>query len=408
MYDIGTQCYFLSIRIASLFNFKAKLAINGRRSKLPAGPFDIWLHAASLGEFEQGRPLLEKIKEKYPDWKVLLTFFSPSGFEIRKNYPLADAIAYLPFDSDSSAKNFIRITKPRMAIFIKYEFWFYFLHELHKQHIPTFLVSAIFRPNQPFFCWYGGQFFTKMLYYFDHIFLQEEHSATLLKSLALENYSVSGDTRVDRVLNIATAQNEVPEIVKFVDDKPVLIAGSIWGEDLEILLPLIHHMSGWKIILAPHVVDENNIKTIISRLNIPHLRYSDRKTSNLQNATALIIDNIGMLSGLYRYGRIAYIGGGFGKGIHNILEPMAFGLPVIFGPNYQKFEEARYMIRYCGGYSVTDAQTLQLAFYNLTSVDTWKHASAISKNYLKNNEGATGQIMDWLEKHEYFKKATQI
>lgn len=403
LYYLATQLYYLAIRVAALFNSKAKLASDGRKGifkKIVAQNFQpnqwIWMHCASLGEFEQGRPIIEKIKANHPNQKIILTFFSPSGFEIRKDYKYADFICYLPFDSSSNAKQFLKIIRPKLAIFVKYEFWHFYLKELKQREIPTILVSSIFRKEQVFFKWYGS-FFKDMLSAFRQIFVQDVDSYKLLKDNELTQVSIAGDTRIDRVLKIASAKKSFPRIEEFVAESKVLVIGSSWSEDEAVLLPFLNQKlpDDWKVIIAPHDIGESRLKEIESKCKLVHNRYS-HFTEVKKDAQVLIIDNIGMLSSLYQYGTFAYIGGGFGAGIHNTLEPIAFGLPVIFGPKYQKFREAKELVKTGGGFSVSNQLEFEKVFKQFD--DSREPASKAAVNYVEVNQGATEAIYQFLEK----------
>ncbi|MFY9308937.1 MAG: glycosyltransferase N-terminal domain-containing protein [Bacteroidia bacterium] len=407
IYSFSIHLYTLAIHVASLFSPKAKLWINGRKNIFQQLEYAfqnrsnikklIWVHCASLGEFEQGRPLMEQIKRENQENKILLTFFSPSGYEVRKNYSGADFIFYLPADTASNAARFISVVKPSKVLFVKYEFWFNYLNELKNQKVPTYLVCGIFRPDQHFFKNYGF-WFRKHLNAFMHFYLQNEASESLLKSIGYQNATVAGDTRFDRVIEITKTAKDIPLINQFIGAKSVIVAGSTWQPDIERISHIPFQDAEYKLIIAPHEISETSIRTTISLfeksssdLNI--MRYSVATEKTVAAANILIIDNIGMLSSLYQYGTIAYIGGGFGKGIHNILEPATFGLPVIFGPNYDKFNEAKELIKAGGAFSIASAAELQklLGFLNK---DTLKAASFASKNYVASNAGATLRIMN--------------
>jgi len=349
LYIIGIWAYTLLIKLFSLFNPKAKLFIKGRKNifniiaqKINPAEKHIWFHFASLGEFEQGRPVLEKIKNLYPAKKIIITFFSPSGYEIRKNYALAD-VFYLPIDTPGNAKRFISSINPEMAIFTKYEFWHFYFKELKDQGIPLYVISGIFRESQAFFKWYGN-FYRNILKSVTYFFVQNKESENLLKSIGLNNVTISGDTRFDRVYENAQSPKALPLIESFIGNSPTLICGSTWPEDEKILSALSEKYPNWKFIIAPHEIHESHIESIEKQFSVNNVRFSifssSNQTPNAEHQT-LIVDNIGMLSSLYQYGKVAYIGGGFGIGIHNTLEAAAFGLPVIFGPKYDKFQEAK-------------------------------------------------------------------
>lgn len=410
-YSIAISLYRLSIFTASFFNTKAKLWVEGRRNifgrieeqltlkPLNSGTGPIWFHCASLGEFEQGRPLIEKLKSQSLKVKVLITFFSPSGYEIRKNYPLADYVFYLPADSGPNAQKFISAFNPSAAIFVKYEFWFYYLNELHKRRIPSFLISAAFRENQHFFKWYGG-FFRKMLGMFSHIFVQNETSKSLLEKAGISQVSVSGDTRFDRVFETSQAVEEIPLVSRFRGKKKVLIAGSTWAEDEKIIAGCRIQKSDLKLIIAPHEIHEKHIESVIDLFpNSNILRFSQASEKNIEEADILVIDNIGMLARLYRYGHIAYVGGAFGRSLHNILEPAAFGLPVLFGPDHQKFPEAAALIEKGGAFSIKDSAELESRInFLLQDEMVLNIASEMSRFFVRYNTGATVKIMEEIKK----------
>jgi len=400
----------LGMWLAALFNPKARKWVEGRRNWRQQYQADmvgasgvLWVHAASLGEFEQGRPLIEAFRTRHPDWKIVLSFFSPSGYEIRKNYPYADLICYLPADTRRNARDFLDIIRPDAAIFVKYEFWGNYLHELKKRNTPTLLVSALFRPEQPFFQWYGA-YWRDMLRCFTHFFVQNKDAENLLQSIGFHNITVAGDTRVDRVLTIAAQAPENELVAAFTAGQaPVLIAGSSWEADEKIYLPVLQEpeFQYLKLIIAPHDVAESNVVRTyqsVKKDDSKITRYSraDKKTSAA--ARVLLIDNIGLLNTLYRYGTIAYIGGGFGKGIHNTLEPAAFGLPVIFGPAYRKFEEARQLLELGGAFSVKSSAELADILRKLQEPDFYKQSSEAALGWLEQNKGATEKILAFMEK----------
>lgn len=405
LYNLLLQCYFIAIKIAAFFHFsKAEKWIDGRKSvfkdiaqKIDKNADNIWIHCASLGEFEQGRPLIEQLKRKSPSCKILLTFFSPSGYETRKNYPLADYVFYLPGDTPKNAKHFIELVQPKLAVFVKYEFWYHYLMILHQKDITTILIAALFRPQQIFFRWYGG-LFRKMLGCFTHFFVQNHASAQLLQDIGIDKYIISGDTRIDRVIQIAQEVPDFPLVKRFTGTSPIFIAGSTWSPDEAILTPFIKKNinTSWKYIIAPHDIQEKRILEIEKQLPGIAIRYSKAEKYDLDDCKVLIIDNIGILSSLYQYGRIAYIGGGFGTGIHNTLEALVFGLPIIFGPNYQKFEEAVQMVREFAAFSIKDETDFYAAFLKLQEDDVYKTAAEKAESFIQQNQGATDIIIDVL------------
>ena len=401
LYSLSLKIYYLVILLASLFNNKARLWVKGRtglfgRIEKQVSPEDkiYWFHASSMGEFEQGRPLIEAIKDQNTSIKILLTFFSPSGYENRKNYKAADYIFYLPMDSKRNSVKFIRLVNPSKTFFIKYEFWYHYLSQLKKQNIPVYLVSASFRPDQVFFKWYGS-WFRKILYIFTHIFVQNTTSEQLLKNTGLDNVTVSGDTRFDRVAEIARQSKRIELAEKFRKDSTIIIGGSTWERDEEILAEFINTSSRKiKYIIAPHEIHESKIERIIRSLNKPVIRYSSASINDINNYQVLIIDNVGMLSSLYKYADIAYIGGGFGVGIHNILEAATFGLPVVFGPNYGKFQEAVDLVRAGGAFPVNNFEDLKNLFDDLLEKDRYNKAGKIAREYVVKNKGATWRILN--------------
>lgn len=356
-------------------------------------PRFIWFHAASLGEFEQGRPLIEQLREKYPEYKILLTFFSPSGYEVRKNYKGADIICYLPYDKLSEAKAFIDIVNPEKVFFVKYEFWGNMLEELNRRNIPVYLISGIFREKQVFFKWYGG-IMRPVLGLFQHLFVQDEKSKQLLDSLNVKNVTICGDTRFDRVLSIQQQAKQYQWAADFRSTSDfILVAGSSWPKDEDILLEHFNNNKSMKLIIAPHEIHEEHIKSIIAKLKRPYMRYSQLDESKVKDVDCIIIDAIGFLSSIYRYGDVAYIGGGFGVGIHNTLEAAVYGIPVIFGPNHQAFREALGLLEVGGGFTISDASSygdIMKAF--MTDSSKLKEAGAKAGAYVKDNSGASDAI----------------
>lgn len=412
-YNLGIHLFKLTLKLVSPFNTKAKLWTEGRRGwrsnlKESVAKFgleqSIWLHCASLGEFEQGRPVIEKIKKDFPDHKVVLTFFSPSGYEIQKNYPLADLVIYLPSDTPFNAKQFLNILQPKIAIFVKYEFWLNYLFELHKRSIPTFLISTVIKKHQTFFKWYGGNF-RKALKTYHTIFTQDVYSLRLLKLLKVDSGSLAGDTRFDRVLQIGASPKSIPEIKQFSQNAFVVVAGSSWQKDEEYLIEsysvLKEKNPSLKLIIAPHEIDKNNIdrlKNLLYKYKIPFHLFSDNLTTYTHSV--LIVNAIGFLSSVYQYGTVAVIGGGFSDGIHNILEPTVYGLPVMFGPNFEKFNEAHELIDLKAAFTFSDSKDLTNHLHDFMSdAQELATASVLAKNYVLKNSGATDKIATVLEKY---------
>ncbi len=401
-YNLSIRAYVFLIRIAAFFNPKAKQWVVGRRNlftqleKAIGNDTNIvWFHAASLGEFEQGRPVIEAYKKKSPDTKILLTFFSPSGYEIRKNYDGADYIFYLPPDFPANAKRFISIVNPKAVYFIKYEFWYHYLNVIRKQQIPCYIFSTIFRPNQLFFKSYG-RFYRKMLKAFTHFFVQNKESEQLLQKIGFTNVDVVGDTRFDRVYSIAHNAKQLPELEQFNNNRPVVIAGSTWPKDEEYIIQYINTTrNNYKLIIAAHEVDENHIKNITSQIKKSWVRYTKSTPEEIANAEVLVIDCIGILSSLYRYGDIAYIGGGFGRGIHNTLEAATFGMPIIFGPNYHKFQEAKDLLQLKAAITYNTYPELETVL-DLFFTDTVARdqAGKESKTYVEQKCGASDKILE--------------
>lgn len=402
LYTLGIHLYGLGIKLAAPFNGKAKQWVGGRRNQFDAmrqklstdSRPAVWVHASSMGEFEQARPLIELLHSQYPEYKVVVTFFSPSGYEIRKNYDLASAVLYLPLDTPRNARRFLDIVNPQVALFVKYDFWFNTLAELRRRNVPTFIFSTIFRPSQYFFKWYG-RWFRSQLGAFTHFFVQNEESLQLLQSVGYKNVTIAGDTRFDRVAKIAATAAPNAVVERFADGKPVVMAGSTWPTDERMLQHFIattpHDV---KLILAPHEIDSEHIEQIKALFGPTAVCYTevDEKTV-FDNYKVLIVNTMGMLSSLYRYSHITYIGGGFGKGIHNILETVVYGTPVCFGPNYQKFQEAKDIIALGGGRCVTNAEQLSEVFNNwLSNNDLWQQCSDICSSYTKANIGSSEKI----------------
>lgn len=399
LYNVGIACYKQLVAMAGHFNTKAQKLTQGQADVFealqqhlsPEGRYT-WIHASSLGEFEQGRPLIEALRRANPQHRILLTFFSPSGYEVRKNYSEVDYVCYLPFDLPDNARRFIEIVKPAEAIFVKYEFWSNYLHELKRRNIPTYIISAIFRPSQLFFRSYGG-FFREMLGCFTHLFVQDDASRTLLASIGIDHVTVAGDTRFDRVIDIRNQAKDYPLIETFCDNHFTLVAGSSWPEDEALIIPYFNKRPEQKLIIAPHEIDEKHLEQIESRLSRPSLRYSQASADNIRQADCLIIDTFGMLSSIYRYGSMAYIGGGFGAGIHNILEAAVYGIPVVFGPNFKKFREAHNLLAAGGAFTITQYAQLEQLIDNLIAhPDQLASISRIAGDYIALQAGATDII----------------
>lgn len=400
LYNIGIRLYYLIIWLASFFNPKAKLWIKGRRQQsFVRYQNSIWFHFASLGEFEQGRPVLEQMKLTYPDRPIVITFFSPSGYEVRKNTPLADAVYYLPLDTRTNAIRYIKAIDPSIAIFTKYEYWYHFFAQLYKRRIPLYIISGIFRDEQVFFKWYGGMH-RKMLKCVRHFFLQDEHSKQLLAGININNTTVSGDTRFDRVWTNASNPKQLPEVEQFIGSHKTMICGSTWPDDEKLLAELVSEYPDWKFIFAPHELSMEKINHLADLLPPDScIKYSALPiTEGGNNRQCLIIDNMGMLSSLYQYGAIAYIGGGFGVGIHNTLEAAAFGIPVIFGPNYHKFNEAKALIALEAGFSISNEAELRTIIEKLTTDAAYYTASCQqAKQYVDTKKGATEKIVSFIK-----------
>lgn len=404
LYNIAMGCYRLGVALAAPWNTKAKLWRDGRKNLFdrmresidPSAP-TIWVHVASLGEFEQGRPIIEKIKAERPEYKILLTFFSPSGYEIRKNYPGADYIFYLPLDTPSNAREFLDIVKPQMAVFVKYEYWINLLAELKNRNIPTYIVSAIFRRDSIFFRSTGAMW-REALKSFELLFVQDDNSKSLLAELGHENVVVAGDTRFDRVAQIAAAAKKIDLIEQFKWDSRLFVAGSSWGPDEELIVRLANENPTIKFIVAPHEMEQARMAKIEQSAVGGAVRYTNID-GDISDKQILILDTMGMLSSVYGYADFSYIGGGFGVGIHNTLEAATFGLPIAFGPNYQKFKEARDMIALGGATSVSNYEELERWFAPLR--DDSEHLAAvsqISKDYTARNQGATDKFFDMVFK----------
>lgn len=406
MYDLGIAAYTAGIRLAAPFHAKARLWVRGRkgvRGKIREIAAEkgrlVWFHAASLGEFEQGRPVMEALKRQEPETRILLTFFSPSGYEVRKNYSGADYILYLPADTPSNARFFVQTLQPAAAVFIKYEFWYNYLNELHRRCIPTYLISAIFRKEQPFFKSWGG-LHRRMLGYFTRLFVQDSGSVRLLASIGVQQAEQTGDTRFDRVKQIAADALRIEQVEQFLNGAPALVCGSTWGPDEELLLAYMNDYSGpYKLIIAPHEIHESRLRSILDKCRKPAVRFSRYIAG--ENADVLIIDCIGLLSSVYRYGKIAYIGGGFGAGIHNTPEAAVYGIPVLFGPKFGKFREAVELKERGGAFSIRTAGELKELLDTLTASDPIREAAGRrAGEYVNSQLGATAVIVRALARHD--------
>ena len=406
LYNFSTFLASKLILLSPLFSPKMDLFVKGRKSvintlknTLEKGDKTVWFHCASLGEYEQGVPIIKKTKEEFPDHKIIVSFFSPSGFEVKKNNTLADCTVYLPLDTPKNAKNFIDLVQPSVAIFIKYEFWPNYLFELKKKNIPTILVSGLFRKDQIFFKFYGG-FMRRILNSFSHFFVQDQLSKSLLEQIKFEAVTVSGDTRFDRVNDQLLMNNELDFMNLFKQDLFCLVCGSTWPEDESIL---IHHINNFsnntKFIIAPHEVTKKRVENIKKKLKVKTVLYSERGTTNISDCQVLIIDTIGLLTKIYNYANVAYIGGGMGEtGLHNILEAATFGVPIIIGKNYTHFPEAKKLKELNGLFSVATPQEFTHVFNQLkTDTSFCEKTGVISKNFILNNRGATNTVLNYLQ-----------
>ncbi|MBR6276319.1 MAG: 3-deoxy-D-manno-octulosonic acid transferase [Prevotella sp.] len=412
MYNLIIYLYLCGVAVYSLFNEKVRKMWRGERAafdvlrqKVDPTAHYVWFHAASLGEFEQGRPLMEQLRQDHPELKILLTFFSPSGYEVRKDYKGADIVCYLPLDTITNARRFLRLFRPEMAFFIKYEFWYNYLHILKHRHVPVYSVSSIFRPDQVFFKWYGRQY-GRVLNCFTHFFVQNEQSQQLLAKIGIDCVSITGDTRFDRVLQIKEQAKQLPIIDSFLnlaEEKPqVFVAGSSWPPDEDIFIRYFHEHPEWKLIIAPHVISEEHLQQIIEKLgNRKIIRYTEAEkitssssSSPLNEYDVLIIDCFGLLSSIYRYATVTYIGGGFGVSIHNTVEAAVWGVPVIFGPENKKFQEAQELKQCRGGWEITgyeDFERIMTRFANDEGALT--EAGKAAGEYVQHKAGATRMIL---------------
>ncbi|MBQ1669366.1 MAG: 3-deoxy-D-manno-octulosonic acid transferase [Prevotella sp.] len=400
MYNVFIYLYLLGVAVCSRFNEKVRKMWHGEREafsilreKVDPNAKYVWFHAASLGEFEQGRPLMEQLRKDHPEYKILLTFFSPSGYEVRKNYEGADIITYLPIDTITNARRFLRLVHPVMAFFIKYEFWYNYLHILKHRNIPVYSVSSIFRPDQVFFKWYGRQY-GRVLNCFTHFFVQNEVSKELLAKIGITNTTVVGDTRFDRVLQIKEAAKQLPVVEAFKQDYKVFVAGSSWPPDEEIFIKYFNEHKDWKLIIAPHVIGEDHLQQIEKLLSGRKIvRYKDSSEADVKDAEVLIINCYGLLSSIYHYGDVAYVGGGFGVGIHNLLEAAVWDVPVFFGPNNQKFQEAQ-ALKHSGGFEIHDYEEFARMMDRFAAEpDFLKEQGVKAGHFVKGQAGATQKVM---------------
>ncbi len=406
MYQVFIWIYTFGVWVTSLFSKKVRKMSQGEHEtfrileeKVDPNAKYIWFHASSLGEFEQGRPLIEHIRKEHPEYKILLTFFSPSGYEVRKDYEGADICCYLPLDTIGNARRFLRLIRPVKAFFIKYEFWYNYLHILKHRGVPTYSISSIFRPGQIFFQWYGKEY-KKVLNCFTHLFVQNEISRELLHQIGIDRVTVVGDTRFDRVLQIKKNCKQLPLVEAFIGthagrQAKVFVAGSSWGPDEDIFIKYFNTHQDWKLIIAPHIIDENHLKEIVSKLDRKAIRYSVATTESVKDADCLIVDCFGLLSSIYHYGSVSYIGGGFGMGIHNVLEAAVWGIPVVFGPNNKHFHEAQGLLTAQGGYEINNYQEfaeLMNRFDN--DDDILKQSGKMAGQFVESRAGTTQKIID--------------
>lgn len=406
MYNLGIHILSCFLKILAPFNLKIKKGVTGRhetynilKDKIASSDKTIWFHCASLGEYEQGLPVFEAIRKKYSSYKIVLTFFSPSGYEIRKNTPIADVVTYLPLDTKNNAKQFLDLVHPEFTVFVKYDIWPNILNELKKKQGRAILISALFRTNQTYFKWYGS-YLRNALGAFEHIFVQDKASKTLLKTINISNVTISGDTRFDRVSNQLTQNNTLDFISEFKDDSLCIVIGSSWPEDENILIPYMNENAtkGLKFIIAPHNINQTQIDNITKKLTLRHILFSEMENKSFVNYSVFIVDTIGLLSKIYSYADIAYVGGAMGTtGLHNILEPAVFGIPIIIGHNYKKFPEAKTMIKNGGVVSVHNSYTLKNKLDKLVrSSEERSKLGLKNEKFIKKNKGAVNQIMNYI------------
>ena len=401
MYNLIIYLYLAGVAIYSLFNEKVRKMWRGERDafrvlkeKVDPKAKYVWFHAASLGEFEQGRPLMEELRRSYPEYKILLTFFSPSGYEVRKNYEGADIICYLPLDTVLNARRFLRSVRPVMAFFIKYEFWYNYLHILRHRQVPVYSVSSIFREGQVFFRWYGKQY-SHVLKCFTHFFVQNKESQRLLERIGIHNTTLVGDTRFDRVLQIKEAAQQLPIIDAFKEGHQVFVAGSSWPPDEEIFIRYFNEHPDWRLIIAPHVIGSDHLQQIQSRLKRKALLYTEATPETARQADCIIINCFGLLSSIYRYGEVAYVGGGFGVGIHNVLEAAVWGMPVIFGPNNRRFQEAQGLLAAEGGFEIQHEEDFRRLMDRMrTDADFLAKTGSQAGAFVEEKTGATAKVLN--------------
>ena len=411
LYNFAIYFYLLGVAIASLFNEKVRKMWRGERAafdvlkqKVDPEAKYVWFHAASLGEFEQGRPIMERLRSEHPEYKILLTFFSPSGYEVRKNYEGADIICYLPLDTPINAIRFLRLVRPVMAFFIKYEFWYNYLHILKYRKVPTYSVSSIFRPEQVFFKWYAKKY-AGVLRCITHFFVQNEQSRELLEKIGITEVTISGDTRFDRVLQIKEQSKRLPLVEAFKNKKQtveeaykqeykVFVAGSSWPPDEDIFIRFFNEHPEWKLIIAPYVIGNDHLQQIMSKLNRKTVRYTEATPETAAEAQCMIIDCFGLLSSIYHYGEVAYVGGGFGVGIHNVLEAAVWNVPVFFGPNNKRFQEAQQLLASGGAVEITDYNSFDSAMTRFMNDEKWlKECGSKAGEYVKSKAGATNIVL---------------
>ena len=402
IYSLLTHITHFVLGIIALFSPKIKLFVQGRKNVFATlaqqiNPQDktIWFHAASLGEYEQGLPIMEQVRALYPNHKIVLTFFSPSGYEVRKNTKAADVVVYLPMDTLANAKKFMQLVHPDMAFFVKYEFWPNYLNELKKAAVPTYLVSGLFRPNQVFFKWYGG-FYREALKAFSHFFVQYDNSKQLLNKIGFTNVTISGDTRYDRVSEILERDNNLPFIEEFINRKVTIVLGSSWPKDENLMFDFINSAVNVKFIIAPHTLGDDHINDIKKNIHRQTVVFTEKDGKNLAEYDVIIINTIGILGKIYRYADVAYVGGGFGTaGLHNILEPAAFGVPVIIGPNHQKFPEAVALVQMGGAIAVKNKAEMEDALSSLIYNDDYRWEKGhIAGTFVSMNRGAVSIIIN--------------